>query len=120
VCIDIPTSDFMTRLTGNNASTDGKTAVITPLQYTYRYHGVEDKLIQSGNYITYYGEQHSSQGALARRAKASPLPLSHGSRPGKKLSGNPPDSRRDARVQARKYRRCETVRRAGRGESRGR
>ncbi len=55
VCIDIPTSDFTTRLTGNNASTDGATAVITPLQYTYRYHGIENKLIQSGNYITYYG-----------------------------------------------------------------
>ena len=55
VCIDIPTSDFMTRLTGNNASTDGATAVATPMQYTYRYRGIEAKLIQSENYITYYG-----------------------------------------------------------------
>jgi len=65
VCIDIPTSDFMMRLTGNNASTDGKTAVITPLQYTYRYHGVEDKLIQSGNYITYYGSGTNSTAVRA-------------------------------------------------------
>jgi hypothetical protein len=55
VCIDIPTSDFMTRLTGNNASTNGTTAVTTPMQYTYRYHGVETNLLQSENYITYYG-----------------------------------------------------------------
>jgi hypothetical protein len=55
VCIDIPTSDFMTRLVGNNASTDGKTAVTTPTQYTYRYNGIPAHLIQSGNYITYYG-----------------------------------------------------------------
>jgi hypothetical protein len=55
VCIDIPTSDFMTRLVGNNASTNGATAVTTPMQYTYRYHGIEANLIQSGNYITYYG-----------------------------------------------------------------
>jgi hypothetical protein len=25
------------------------------MQYTYRYHGIEANLIQSGNYITYYG-----------------------------------------------------------------
>jgi hypothetical protein len=55
VCIDIPTSDFMTRLIGNNASTDGKTAVTTPMQYTYRYNGTAANLIQSGNHITYYG-----------------------------------------------------------------
>jgi hypothetical protein len=55
VCIDIPTSDFMTRLVGNNASSDGKTAVTTPLQYTYRYNGIPANLIQSENYITYYG-----------------------------------------------------------------
>ena len=55
VCIDIPTSDFMTRLVGNNASTNGATAVTTPMQYTYRYRGIEANLIQSGNYITYYG-----------------------------------------------------------------
>jgi hypothetical protein len=55
VCIDIPTSDFKTRLVGNNASTDGKTAVTTPLQYTYRYNGPAANLMQSDNYITYYG-----------------------------------------------------------------
>jgi hypothetical protein len=55
VCIDIPTSDYMTRLTGNNASSDGKTAVTTPLRYTYRYNGIPANLIQSENYITYYG-----------------------------------------------------------------
>ena len=55
VCIDIPTSNYKTRLVGNNASTDGKTAVATPLQYTYRYNGVPANLIESGNYITYYG-----------------------------------------------------------------
>ena len=55
VCIDIPTSDYMTRLVGNNASSDGKTAVTTPMQYTYRYNGIPANLIQSGNYFTYYG-----------------------------------------------------------------
>jgi hypothetical protein len=55
VCIDIPTSDYKTRLVGNNASTDGKTAVTTPLQYTYRYNGNPANLMQSDNYITYYG-----------------------------------------------------------------
>jgi hypothetical protein len=55
VCIDIPASDFRTRLTGNNAATDGATAVSTPMQYTYRYHGPAANLIQSDNYITYYG-----------------------------------------------------------------
>jgi len=55
VCIDIPTSDFMTRLVGNNASSDGKTAVTTTMQYTYRYNGIPANLIQSGNYFTYYG-----------------------------------------------------------------
>jgi hypothetical protein len=55
VCIDIPTSDYKTRLIGNNASTDGKTAVTTPLQYTYRYNGNAANLMQSDNYITYYG-----------------------------------------------------------------
>jgi hypothetical protein len=55
VCIDIPTSDFTTRLVGNNASTDGATKVTTPLQYTYRYHGNAANLLQSDNYITYYG-----------------------------------------------------------------
>lgn len=55
VCIDIPTSDYTTRLVGNNASSDGKTAVVAPMRYTFRYHGAADKLIQSGNYITYYG-----------------------------------------------------------------
>jgi len=57
VCIDIPTSDYMTRLIGNNASTDGSTAVTTPMQYTYRYNGAPANLIQSGNYITYYGSR---------------------------------------------------------------
>jgi hypothetical protein len=55
VCIDIPASDYKTRLVGNNASTDGKTAVHTPLQYTYRYNGNPANLLQSDNYITYYG-----------------------------------------------------------------
>jgi len=55
VCIDIPASDYKTRLVGNNASTDGKTAVHTPLQYTYRYSGNPANLLQSDNYITYYG-----------------------------------------------------------------
>jgi hypothetical protein len=55
VCIDIPTSDFKTRLIGNNASTDGATAVVTPMRYTFRYHGNPSNLIQSENYITYYG-----------------------------------------------------------------
>jgi hypothetical protein len=55
VCIDIPSSDFKTRLIGNNASTDGATAVITPMRYTFRYRGNPANLIQSENYITYYG-----------------------------------------------------------------
>jgi hypothetical protein len=55
VCIDIPTSDYPTRLVGNNASSDGKTAVTTTMQYTYRYNGNPANLIQSGNYFTYYG-----------------------------------------------------------------
>jgi hypothetical protein len=61
VCIDIPTSDYMTRLIGNNASTDGATGATgankaaTPMRYTYRYNGPPANLIQSGNYITYYG-----------------------------------------------------------------
>jgi hypothetical protein len=42
------------RLVGNDASSDGKTAVTTTMQYTYRYHGIESNLIQSENYITYY------------------------------------------------------------------
>lgn len=62
VCIDIPTSDYMSRLVGNNASTDGATAAAaggnkagTPTRYTYRYNGPPANLIQSGNYITFYG-----------------------------------------------------------------
>jgi hypothetical protein len=61
VCIDIPTSDYMTRLVGNNASTDGATGAAgankatTPMRYTYRYNGPPANLLQSGNYITYYG-----------------------------------------------------------------
>ena len=55
VCIDIPTSDYMTRLTGNNASSDGKTSVATAMRYTYRYNGPPANLIQSENYFTYYG-----------------------------------------------------------------
>ena len=45
----------MTRLVGNNASTDGATKVTTPMRYTYRYNGPPANLIQSGNYVTNYG-----------------------------------------------------------------
>lgn len=65
VCIDIPTSDFMTRLVGNNASTDGATAVSTPTRYTYRYHGPAAHLIQSDNYITYYGSGKNNSAVRA-------------------------------------------------------
>jgi len=60
ICVDIPTSDFTTRITGTNASTDGATQGkgpgSGPLLYTYRYHGVASKLIESENYITFYGK----------------------------------------------------------------
>lgn len=67
VCIDIPTSDYMTRLVGNNASTDGSTGasggptkVVTPMRYTFRYNGPPSNLIESGNYITFYGSGRNS------------------------------------------------------------
>lgn len=56
-CVSIPTSDYMTRLSGVNASSDGKTATTggVPLRYTLLYHGNEANLLQSQNYITFYG-----------------------------------------------------------------
>jgi hypothetical protein len=59
VCVDIPTSDFPTRIVGTNASTDGATRGkgpgSGPMLYAYRYGGAASKLIQSDNYITFYG-----------------------------------------------------------------
>lgn len=56
-CVSIPTSDYMTRLSGVNASTDGATAATggVPLRYTFFYHGNEANLLQSQNYVTFYG-----------------------------------------------------------------
>lgn len=60
ICVDIPTSDFPTRIVGTNASTDGATQGegpgAGPLHYTYRYGGLPGRLIESGNYITFYGK----------------------------------------------------------------
>jgi hypothetical protein len=60
ICVDIPTSNFPTRIVGTNASTDGATQGkgpgSGPLQYTFRYNGPASKLIESGNYITFYGK----------------------------------------------------------------
>jgi hypothetical protein len=60
ICVDIPTSDFPTRIVGTNASSDGATQGKGPgsgtLQHTFRYGGPASNLIEQGNYITFYGK----------------------------------------------------------------
>lgn len=56
--IDIPTSDYPSRITGCNASSDESTHDPSgvAMKHTYRYGGSPANLLQSENYYTFYGK----------------------------------------------------------------